>query len=146
MKALGSLSDVGWVVDSQILISKLLEYYLYTDTSQSTIFQGNITSLPKTYYEYINRPEAMAGAMKQEFGDMLNRYFDAYQIDADAEPLGDDTSGYAISLFVEAIGDDGRKVNAGRAFELNTNGVKDAIRIANSGEGRDYIKNIVRSR
>ena len=140
MRAIASLSDVAWVTDSQTLLTKLIEYYLFTDASQSTVFVNNIRSLPKTYYLNINDPTNMASSIKRELNLLCASYFDSVDVDAYAEPI-DKTSTWAVSLFIEAVGEDGVRVNAGKALKINSNGIQDSINIANGGEAVAYVKN-----
>ena len=143
MKVLGSLSDIGWVTDPQVMMAKLLEYYLYTDGSQSTLYAGNIISLPTTFHQHINHPEAMAEAIKSDVEKLLERYYNSYEVDTHVERIKDEE--YAISLYAIGISDTGERVNAGVAFRNNIAGVRDAVEIANQGHGLKYIKNIIRS-
>lgn len=143
MKAIGSLSEVGWVTDPQVLMAKILEYYLYTDGSQSTLYAGNLINLPTTFHNYINHPEAMAEGIKDDIGKLLSRYYDAHEVETHVEHIaGED---YAVSLYAIGISESGERVNAGVAFRNNTSGVKDKVEIANHGHGLKYIKNIIRS-
>lgn len=137
-KVIGSLSDLGWVDNSETLLSKLLGYYILTDSAQSVIFQNNLINLPQTYYEYINDPQGMATRVKTDLDTLLSRYFQMVEVETEAVAKTD--SVYGILLYATVIDDNGIKVNLGKVAELSSTGVINVININNYGDGLAQLR------
>ena len=137
-KVIGSLSDLGWVDNSETLLSKLLGYYILTDSAQSVIFQNNLINLPQAYYEYINDPQGMATRVKTDLDALLSRYFQMVEVETEAVAKTD--SIYGILIYATVIDDNGIKVNLGKVAELSSTGVINVININNYGDGLAQLR------
>ena len=136
-KVIGSLSDLGWVDNSETLLSKLLGYYILTDSAQSVIFQNNLINLPQSYYEYINDPQGMATRIKNDLDTLLSRYFSMVEVETEAVAKTD--SVYGILLYATVVDDKGIKVNLGKVAEISSTGVTKVININNYGDGLSQL-------
>lgn len=137
-KVIGSLSDLGWVDNSETLLSKLLGYYILTDSAQSVIFQNNLINLPQSYYEYINDPQGMATRIKNDLDALLSRYFSLVEVETEAVAKTD--SVYGILLYAAVVDDKGIKVNLGKVAEISSTGVTKVININNYGDGLSQLR------
>ena len=137
-KVIGSLSDLGWVDNSETLLSKLLGYYILTDSAQSVIFQNNLINLPQTYYEYINDPQGMATRIKNDLDTLLSRYFSMVEVETEA--VAKTESVYGILLYATVVDDKGIKVNLGKVAEISSTGVTKVISINNYGDGLSQLR------
>ena len=137
-KVIGSLSDLGWVDNSETLLSKLLGYYILTDSAQSVIFQNNLINLPQSYYEYINDPQGMATRIKNDLDALLSRYFSLVEVETEA--VAKTESVYGILLYATVVDDKGIKVNLGKVAEISSTGVTKVISINNYGDGLSQLR------
>lgn len=137
-KVIGSLSDLGWVDNSETLLSKLLGYYILTDSAQSVIFQNNLINLPQSYYEYINDPQGMATRIKNDLDTLLSRYFSLVEVETEA--VAKSESVYGILLYATVVDDKGIKVNLGKVAEISSTGVTKVININNYGDGLSQLR------
>ena len=137
-KVIGSLSDLGWVDNSETLLSKLLGYYILTDSAQSVIFQNNLINLPQSYYEYINDPQGMATRIKNDLDTLLSRYFSMVEVETEA--VAKTESVYGILLYATVVDDKGIKVNLGKVAEISSTGVTKVININNYGDGLSQLR------
>lgn len=137
-KVIGSLSDLGWVDNSETLLSKLLGYYILTDSAQSVIFQNNLINLPQSYYEYINDPQGMATRVKNDLDTLLSRYFSMVEVETEA--VAKTESIYGILLYATVVDDKGIKVNLGKVAEISSTGVTKVISINNYGDGLSQLR------
>ncbi len=137
-KVIGSLSDLGWVDNSETLLSKLLGYYILTDSAQSVIFQNNLINLPQSYYEYINDPQGMATRIKNDLDTLLSRYFSLVEVETEA--VAKTESVYGILLYATVVDDKGIKVNLGKVTEISSTGVTKVININNYGDGLAQLR------
>ncbi len=135
---IASLSDLGWVENSETILSKLLGYYILTDSAQSVIFQGNLINLPQSYFEYINDPEGMATRMKSDLDKLLSRYFEI--VDVETEAVAKTDSVFGVLLYATVIDSKGIKVNLGKVAELSSTGVTNVININNYGDGLSQLR------
>lgn len=132
-KVVPSLSDLGWVMDAETMLSLLLGYYILTDGGQSISFQGNLINLPETYYLYINDSTGMAVKMKNDLDTLLSRYFVSVEVETEVKEITE--SKHAILLYASVITDDGIKVSLGRLLDMTSSGVSKVVNINNYGDG-----------
>lgn len=137
-KVIASLSDLGWVTSSETILSKLLGYYILTDSAQSVIFQGNLINLPQAYYEFINDPDGMAVRVKSDLDKLLSRYFE--MVEVSTEVVAKTDSMFGVLLYATVIDKDGIKVNLGKVVDLSSTGVSNVININNYGDGLSQIR------
>ena len=135
-----SLSEQGWISDSYKILNNTVSYYILTDAAQSLMFEGNLISLPETYYKYINQPVEMASAVKTDLEKMLSRYFSVAEVNTEAKALSD--SKYAILLNAAAVTEDGTRIELSKVVEISTTGLRKNIEMNNYGDGISYLQKL----
>ena len=135
-----SLSEQGWISDSYKILNNTVSYYILTDAAQSLMFEGNLISLPETYYKYINQPVEMASAVKTDLEKMLSRYFSVAEVNTEAKALSD--SKYAILLYAAAVTEDGTRIELSKVVEISTTGLRKIIEVNNYGDGISYLQKL----
>lgn len=137
---IASLSEQGWISDSYKILNNTVSYYILTDAAQSLMFEGNLISLPETYYKYINQPVEMASAVKTDLEKMLSRYFSVAEVNTEAKALSD--SKYAILLYAAAVTEDGTRIELSKVVEISTTGLRKIIEVNNYGDGISYLQKL----
>lgn len=135
---LPSLSDLGWVHDTGVILGKILSLYILTDVGQTVAFQGNLISLPYTYYLHINEPRDMAATVKNDLEKLLGRYFDNYEVETAAKETED--KGVTVLIYAHALSPEGERYSLGKVVEMNTEGVRKTIDISNFGDGLSLLQ------
>lgn len=141
VKAVPSLTDLGWVVEAPIALSKIISYYIMTDGSQTTIFADNVYNLPLSYYKHINDPDGMRLEIQSDLEGLLNRYFDNHDVEVTIKALSD--SKYAILLYVAVFDELGKIHKLSKVIEMNIGGIKNVIDVMNQGEGTRYLNQLL---
>lgn len=139
-KVIASLSQDGWVFDSQKRLDYIVSYYILTDNIQSLVFKGNLISLPFTYYNNISDPEAMKVAIKQDLDKLLGRYFQSVDIATTVRKINDTT--YGIAIYAAVIDDEGIKYEISKALSINNSLSSKVVTLNNYGSALDYINNL----
>lgn len=140
MKTVASLSEQGWIHDSNKILNNLMSYYILSDSAQSLCFQGNIINLPETYYKYINDPEGMCVGIKQDLDSMLSRYFQLVDVVPMVKSLTN--KNYAILLYVSVIDYDNVKIDLSKVVEFNSGGLRKVIDVNNRGNAVDMFNSL----
>lgn len=136
-KVIPSLSDKGWVTDTETMLAKVLSFYLLTDGAQSLSFQDNLTNLPETYYEHINAPLDMSVAIREDLTKVLGRYFETVEVDTEVKDKGGTEVG--ILLYASVVDDKGKRVSMGKVLEMNNEGLRKTVDINNHGDGKALL-------
>ena len=135
-----SLSEQGWITDSYKILNNIVSYYILTDAAQTLVFEGNLISLPETYYKYINQPVEMASAIKSDLDKMISRYFPIAEVNTEAKAMTD--SQYAILLYAAAVTEDGTRIELSKVVEISTTGLRKIIEVNNYGDGVSYLQSL----
>ena len=138
-KVVASLSSMGWVTDETFILSYLVSYYILTDGAQSITYQGSLTSLSETYYKYINSPEEMSIAVKNDLENLLSRYFSMVDVETSTKVINK-SSKYAVLMYVSVYGESG-KLELTKVAEIDTAGLRKVINMNNYGEGTSFLNN-----
>lgn len=140
MYTIASLSDQGWVSDPKTILSYVMSSYMLTDAAQTLAFEGNIKSLPATYYLHINDPSAMASAMMSDLNAVLSNYFAQVDVTAKAKRITD--KHYAIVLQASAVTEDGERVDLAKMMEIDTQNLRKIVEFNNYGEAMSMLASI----
>lgn len=140
-KYIPSLSEQGWVTDPAKILNHQVAYYILTDTGQSLAFQGNLTSLPHAYFEFINDPEGMADRIINDLQKVLGRYFQEVEVTCETKALTE--SRYGILLYVAVLSEENTKVELSRVINMGTSGLRKVIEVANYGDARNTLYSLV---
>ena len=138
--AIASISDQGWVTDSSKILNAVMSQYILTDAMQSVVFTSSLTSLPKTYYKFINEPESMAAGVRDDLDKLLSKYFPMVEVETQTKMLTDKSA--AVLIYAAVIDDAGIKVELSKVAQVSTSGLRKAIDMSNYGTGRAYIASL----
>jgi hypothetical protein len=137
---IASLSENGWVTDSAKKLNAAISYYILTDAAQTLIFKDNLISLPLTYYKFINDPDEMTAAVKNDLDKLLGRYFSIVDVNTETKQLSD--SKYGILLYASVITDDGSRLDLSKVVEITTTGLRKIIDVNNFGDGLALLQTL----
>ena len=128
----GSLSDKGWISDDKGTLSYVFSCYMLIDAAQSLLFDGNLISLPHTYYLHINNPDAMASAVVSDLSRLMGYYFPTVDVRARAKQISG--SHYSIIMEVSVITETGERLQLARLMEIDNDNLRKIININNYGD------------
>lgn len=140
MYTIASLSDQGWISDPRGILNYVISCYMLTDAAQTLTFEGNLKSLPETYYKHINDPDAMAAAMISDLTSMLSHYFAHVEVDARAKEITG--KHYAIVLQASVLTEEGEKLDLAKVMEIDSQSLRKIIQINNYGEAMQMLEQI----
>lgn len=129
-----TLSEDGWVTDSGKMLDYLFSYYILTDTQQSHLFQDELTSLPKTYYEHINNPESMATAVRADLSRLLDRHFASSEVTCYSKKDATNESLYYVFIGATVTDADGIKHELNKITQLRDGRSLQVIKYNNYGD------------
>ena len=135
-----SLTEEGWVKASKDILAYNLAHYILSDAAQSIAYHGNIINLPETYYKYINDPDGMATAIKNDLERLLGRYFVSTDVITEVKEIT--SKNYAILIYASVIDNENTKHELTRVTEVNSLGVRNIIEMNNYGDGMNYLGSI----
>jgi hypothetical protein len=137
MYKVAALSDQGWVDDDKSILNHLFTCYMLTDAAQSLIFEGNLISLPQTYYRFINEPERMANQVGEDLQSLLGKYFVDVQANALAKEIT--TKHYAIVLKAAVVTSRNERLELVKVMEIDSHNLRKIIDVNNFGDGEQYL-------
>ncbi len=120
-----SLSTDGWIANSALKLDDLLADFYYSEFSQSTIYYGNVASLPYIIQNNRNDPVGTANSIKTTLQLYLNRYFNSVTVDCSASYDTDDQGKASVKLYVETTDAAGKTQTMSKLlFFLNSKFIK----------------------
>lgn len=131
---IASISEDGWVEDSRKILDYLFSYYILTDGGQSYVFSKNLTSLPVTYFNYINSPDEFAVSVKSELTRMLESYFETVEVICIAKQDTTDTSKYYVLLSAAVVDASGNRYDLSKAIEFKNSVANRVMSYSNYGD------------
>lgn len=131
---IASISEDGWVEDSRKILDYLFSYYILTDGGQSYVFSKNLTSLPVTYFNYINSPDEFAVSVKSELTRMLESYFETVEVICIAKQDTTDTSKYYVLLSAAVVDNTGNRYDLSKAIEFKNSVANRVMSYSNYGD------------
>lgn len=137
MYNIGSLSGQGWVDDPPTVLSYVMSCYILTDAAQTVMFGDNVISLANTYHKYINDPDKMAVAVKQDITRLIDRHFPECDVTCRAKEVEDGS--YALLLYATAITSKGERIELSRVAEVSASNLRRIININNYGDAKDLF-------
>ena len=114
---LPTLTLTGWVYDKNIIITKLMEYFLTSDYSQSTIYYGKISSLKYLIKEYQYEKSLLIDNVKETLENLYKRYFKEVEVEVD---IDDSKSQAILYLDITCYDENDKKYTLAQSFNLNT--------------------------
>ena len=79
MDVIPSLTVEGFITNKRTQITKIMEYFLASDKSQSNTFYGKVYSLKGILQEY-SSPSDISNAIKSQLTDMCLHHFDSVEV------------------------------------------------------------------
>lgn len=140
MFKIGSLSDQGWISDPRAILDYILSCYLLSDSGQSLVFKGNITSLPYTYHLHINEPEKMATAMNSDLTTLILRSFVQADVSCKAKQI--QGSHYAILVRVTAVTESNERIELAKVMQVSSDNLRKIIQTNNYGDAQNVFNNL----
>lgn len=128
---LPTLSTSSWVTDSNKILDRILSYFIVADYSQSIIYFGNVTSLPKIIQSNQGNIPRTISAIESQLSLMINRYFKESTVEVVDKTNSDEPSKVILSIYVSAVDFEGKTVNFGKLLEIQDTIVKKIVDINN---------------
>lgn len=107
MDVIPSLTVEGFITNKRTQISKIVEYFLASDKSQSNTFYGKVYSLKGILQEY-SSPSDIASAIKSQLTEMCLHHFDSVEVLTDVSE--DMTHKGVYNIKVDIIGRYGEEI------------------------------------
>lgn len=112
-----SLSTAGWIASVGQKAEYVLGCFITSEFSQSTLFFGNITSLPHLIKEYGKDIDELTLKTKEQLTNIFSRYFDSnVTVNVKIDPIEDNESQLKIRFSAWVI-EDGVEYNVARTIE-----------------------------
>lgn len=124
MSYLPTLTTAGWMNDIINKSTKLMDYFLASEHSQSNAYHGRITSFPKLVQQYGHNPERMSEQTRDALQAYYARYFENVIVSVDADRLDDDSGQYNLSIDV-ALSQDDKSYSLGKLIALGNSKILD---------------------
>lgn len=77
---LPTLSSAGWIRDPSNKLSRLFDYYLTTNKSQSYLYRNSTISFQNTIKEFQHDPNLLSENLETTITAYFNRYFDSSSV------------------------------------------------------------------
>src|SRR5574343_1210399 len=131
MLLLPTVSESGWVRDPVSIFDRLLSYMIVSDYSQTNLYRGNITSIPKILQQHQGNITDMTIALGDNIGRYLGRYYKTASAEAldITEDIND--SKVTLSLYVKVTDYYNQSHVLSRMIEKQNGIVKKIININN---------------
>ena len=107
MDVIPSLTVEGFITNKRTQISKIVEYFLASDKSQSNTFYGKVYSLKGILQEY-SSPSDIASTIKSQLTEMCLHHFNSVEVLTDVSE--DKTHRGVYNIKVDIIGRYGEEI------------------------------------
>lgn len=107
-----TLSPAGWLESGVEKLDMLLGYYLTSEANQTTLYYGNITSLPLLVAKYGKDESKLTEEVENSLRVFLERYYDNIEVEVNSQEIKNSPAnqyGIAIKIFTTAA--DGTRSN-----------------------------------
>lgn len=109
-----SLGGTGWVTEIAERADKLTSYFFISDYSQSTLYEGNITSLPWLIQQFGQDETALVRETREALQVYFGRYFEQVQVDVSTQ-VDDSEAPGTINMRIDVtVYENGQKYSLGR--------------------------------
>lgn len=110
-KVTPSLSDKGFVTDSESRLSLIIAHALVSDAEQSNIHPDTVFSFKSIIANYNERPDELALQLQQSLGAYLSRCFRTADVVVTTDATADSPARYNINLFATITDEDNKTFN-----------------------------------
>jgi len=132
-KPVPSLTLAGWKKEIREKADTLIAYFFYSDASQSNIYLGNITSLPKIIEQYGNEEDTIRSEMEEQMSRYLQRYFDVVEVDVSVN-IPENANDNRMEIICKVVvGENGVKYDLSKLLKTSNGKVIEIIDRNNSG-------------
>lgn len=98
-KVVPELGFMGWISDPLKKVDMLFSHVLESDFSQSTIYQGKVTSLPYIIARHQHDPLELQGEIQIQLSAYFGRYFEIASVLCKSGELNENNQ-YPVSLSI----------------------------------------------
>lgn len=113
-----SLSPEGWIKPSNASLDDLLADFFYAEYSQSTIYYGEVASLPWILSRYPNNYDQIAELTHTTLSKYLCRHFNEVFLDVKASADAVNPNRAVLHINVTAVNAEGVQFTAGKALKI----------------------------
>jgi hypothetical protein len=126
-----SLSEDGWVTSPEKTADYLLSHFIVADASQSYVFSGNVSSLPKILQETQGDIMQTCIAVRQSLNDYFSRYFNNVVTEVSEIPNTQNPAKQQIGIYVKYTDTSGVEHVLGKELRMANSIVESVIAINN---------------
>lgn len=123
-----SLSPEGWIKPSAASLDDLLADFFYAEYSQSTIYYGEVASLPWILSKHPNNYDEVADLTQSTLGKYLSRYFTDVFLDVKASVDSSNPNKAVLYIKVTANTANGSQVTANGALNILNSKLQEFIK------------------
>lgn len=124
VKIIPVLGPEGYATDIKVKLQKLMAHLLLADASQSTIYLGNVISVPAIVKEFQSEPEKLTRTLEDKLAQVFTRNFDRCNVRVTTTELEKDFLSLQISAVVYQ---DNKSYQLLSAFKVEDGTLKDYI-------------------
>ena len=135
IKVLPTLTTKGFISDENLMMTKLYEYFLTTQYSQSVLYSGNIESYDKVVKNNVVIQKELENDLHDSIYNIYSKYF------TDVEPMvkliDHDINGnsvYKVNIEVTCKGRDGATLSLSKSLTMNDGKINEIAEVM------DYFK------
>lgn len=114
---LPSLTDAGWLDQTDSIVDTLFSDYLASDYSQSHLYYGNVSSFAKAVMEGGTDIATIINKVQSSMYNYFNRFLDNVQVDVREYVEVPGSGRTSLSLYVGFTDRDGKQKTLGRILE-----------------------------
>lgn len=126
-----SLSPQGWVTSPADKIDLLMSYFYTAMYSQTTLWQGNVTSLQWIIEEYGNDPSEVTLQLRDRVERYLNRYYPKVDVRCSNDDGSDNLTGNITLMLDIVITEEGKDYSVGAKIRTRNSKLQEIIKINN---------------
>lgn len=126
-----SLSEDGWVTETNKLADKLMSSFFTSEFSQSYTYYGSISSFPYILAMYGHDPVTMAAHTEDQLMQLFSRYFQEVQVNCEEYKSDNQTNQAAITIAITFTDSHGVTSDLTKLLELENTKIKQIININN---------------
>ena len=129
---LPTLSSSGFVSGIAEKADRLMSYYFTSEASQSNLYRGEVTSLPKQIQLLGNDEAALAARIRTELERLFGNYFDGVEVNVSTDiPNTADPNRINVTVSATLI-DGGQQYSLGRLINVVNSRIAKIIDINNN--------------
>lgn len=126
-----SLSEDGWVTSPEKTADYLLSHFIVADASQSYLFSGNVSSLPKILQETQGDIRQTCNEVRQSLNEYFLRYFNNVVTEVNEIPNLLNPAKQQIGIYLKYTDSNGVEHVLGKQLRMANSIVESVININN---------------